>query len=145
MHATEKYLALCRGEVMVAIAGVHAYSANHRVAALSDIATLPLFRGQGLAQKITAILCADLFASDDAITLNVHSEHAAAIAAYKNIGFQMHNDAYKVSYSSLRKIDGAKVAEQQYTTCFLHCAWKFSWHLGAFPLLWTYFKGRHLQ
>jgi ribosomal protein S18 acetylase RimI-like enzyme len=72
---------------LVSIAGVHVYSASYRVAALGNVATLPEFRGQGLAARVCARLCRHLLETTEHVGLNVRHDNAAAIACYQRLGF----------------------------------------------------------
>jgi len=72
---------------LVSIAGVHVYSATYRVAALGNVATLPEFRGQGLASGACARLCWHLLETTEHIGLNVRHDNASAIACYQKLGF----------------------------------------------------------
>ena len=74
------------------VAGVHVYAPALGVAALGNIATSPVARGQGLARQVTGNLCADLQAEGLRIGLNVASENAAAIACYERLGFRVAAD-----------------------------------------------------
>ncbi len=72
---------------LVCVAGVHVYSPRYRVAALGNITTHPDHRGQGLATAATAGLCLRLREHIDVIGLNVRTDNAPAIQAYRKIGF----------------------------------------------------------
>jgi ribosomal protein S18 acetylase RimI-like enzyme len=76
-----------RGDI-VAVAGVHVYSPEYRVAALGNIATRPSHRGRGLGTQVTAALCHSLLGTVDSIGLNVHADNAAAIRCYERLGFE---------------------------------------------------------
>lgn len=88
MLDTDQYFALREGAAIGAIAGVHVYSPEYRVAALGNIATAPELRGRGLATKVTARLCASLRESTDWVGLNVKQDNRAAIACYERLGFE---------------------------------------------------------
>jgi ribosomal protein S18 acetylase RimI-like enzyme len=72
---------------LAAVAGIHVYSPQYRAAALGNITTLPEFRGQGLATRVTARLCQQLSQEVDFIGLNVRADNAAAQAVYTRLGF----------------------------------------------------------
>jgi ribosomal protein S18 acetylase RimI-like enzyme len=81
------YLAIRDGRGLAAIAGVHVYSPDQRVASLGNIATRPDARGRGLARRVTAALCRLLQREIDVIGLNVRADNAPAIACYRGVGF----------------------------------------------------------
>lgn len=88
MVETGQYVGLRdENRVLVAVAGIHVYSERYKIAALGNITTHPDLRGQGIGTKVTAGLCKQLLETVDRIGLNVKSSNAAAIRAYKNIGF----------------------------------------------------------
>lgn len=87
MLATRQYFGIRESGALVAIGGVHVYSASERVAALGNIATAPHRRGSGLATKVTARLCRSLLESVDRVGLNVLADNAAAIRCYERLGF----------------------------------------------------------
>ncbi|MBS1493183.1 MAG: GNAT family N-acetyltransferase [Bacteroidetes bacterium] len=70
-----------------AVAGIHVYSPEYKVAALGSITTHPNSRGKGYATKVTACLCKELFKNVEVIGLNVHSENSTAIHCYEKLGF----------------------------------------------------------
>lgn len=73
---------------LVSVAGVHVYSKQYKVAALGNITTHPLFRGQGLAKKSVAKLCQTLLRTVEHIGLNVKVDNTSAINCYKKLGFK---------------------------------------------------------
>jgi len=79
-------------EGLSSVAGVHVYAPELGVAALGNIATLSIARGQGLARRVTGSLCADLQAQGLRVGLNVARENAAAIACYERLGFRVAAD-----------------------------------------------------
>ena len=87
MLATGAYFGVRRSGKIVSVAGVHVVARRHRVAALGNVATDPLLRGQGLARIATAAVCNSL-ADVDPIGLNVASDNTAAIAMYRSLGFE---------------------------------------------------------
>ncbi|HEX7974493.1 MAG TPA: GNAT family N-acetyltransferase, partial [Anaerolineales bacterium] len=87
MLETGCYYGVRRQERLACVAGVHVYSPVYRVAALGNIATLPEFRGQGLAGAATARLCQELRWRVDTVGLNVRRDNAPAIACYTRLGF----------------------------------------------------------
>ena len=89
MLQTGQYMGIHIDKQLVAVAGVHVYSAHYRVAALGNITTHPDHRGQGVGTAVTAALCKRLLKTVDTIGLNVKSDNAAAIALYQKLGFQI--------------------------------------------------------
>jgi ribosomal protein S18 acetylase RimI-like enzyme len=88
MLETGYYYGIRRKEALVSVAGVHIYSQSYKVAALGNIATHPLFRGQGLAGIVCAKLCQELSQTVDYIGLNVKADNSKAIACYTKLGFE---------------------------------------------------------
>lgn len=74
---------------LVCVAGVHVYSPQYGVAALGNVATLPAFRGRGLATLVTTRLCRQLTDQGLTVGLNVKSDNTPALAAYTKIGFSV--------------------------------------------------------
>lgn len=87
MLETGQYFGIREGSDLVSVAGVHVYSARHRVAALGNVTTRPGRRGRGLARVASARLISSLLATTDHIGLNVAAGNAAAIACYERLGF----------------------------------------------------------
>lgn len=79
---------------LLAVAGIHAYAPEYKVAVLGNIATLPTHRGRGYATRVTARLCRSLLDEGADVGLNVKADNAAAIACYQRIGFAV-VDAYE--------------------------------------------------
>jgi predicted GNAT family acetyltransferase len=59
------------------------------VAALGNIATHPDYRGNGVAFRLTSVLCADLQKSVDTIGLNVKTDNDTAVKCYTKVGFSI--------------------------------------------------------
>lgn len=89
MLKTDKYFGYFINNNLVGIAGIHVYSVKYKVSALGNIATLPDYRGQQIAFKLTSILCNDLRKNVNLIGLNVKSDNEFAIKCYKKIGFEI--------------------------------------------------------
>jgi len=87
MLLTGKYFGYLHKGRIVSVAGVHVDSEEYGVTVLGSIATLPKFRGKGLATMVTAQLLKELIGKRKVITLNVDSENAAAVKCYSNLGF----------------------------------------------------------
>ncbi|MEV0713704.1 GNAT family N-acetyltransferase [Asanoa sp. NPDC050611] len=100
MLETGQYVGIRRGGRLVAVAGVHVWSPTYRVSAIGNVTTHPAHRGRGLAQRVTAALCHRLRASTDVIALNVKADNAAAVAAYRRIGFTVVGDYEEATYVS---------------------------------------------
>jgi ribosomal protein S18 acetylase RimI-like enzyme len=77
-----------RGE-LIAVAGVHVFSKEYKVAALGNIAVHTDFRGRGLAYQVTAALIQSLLLEGiEHVGLNVCSTNGPAIACYHKLGFE---------------------------------------------------------
>jgi len=87
MLETGEYFGIRIGGELVAVAGVHVFSPEYRVAALGNITTHPEYRGRGLGRRVTAHLCRSLLRSVDTIGLNVHADNHSAIRCYRALGF----------------------------------------------------------
>ncbi len=87
MLETRRYFAVREEGKLVAIAGVHVFSARLGVAALGNIATDPACRGRGLGRAVTSALCRALLTDADVIGLNVNADNTAAIRLYERLGF----------------------------------------------------------
>jgi ribosomal protein S18 acetylase RimI-like enzyme len=87
MLETGQYFGARDQGALVAVAGVHVFSAEYRVAAIGNVATLPERRGHGLGKVVTARLCRSLLEHVDRVGLNVKADNAPAIACYRALGF----------------------------------------------------------
>lgn len=73
---------------LVAVAGTHAISTRHRIAAIGGVFTHPRYRSRGLATVATGAVAATLRANGvHDIVLNVRADNGPAIAAYHRLGF----------------------------------------------------------
>lgn len=88
MLETGHFYGVRRDGKLAGAAGIHVYSPSYRVAAIGNVATLPEYRGRGIARMVTARLCRELLASVDNIGLNVKADNHAAIASYRALGFE---------------------------------------------------------
>lgn len=87
MLETGRYVGIQVQGTLVAIAGVHVYSPQYRVAALGNITTHPDYRGRGYGRRVTAALCHLLREDELSIGLNVQADNHSALHAYRSIGF----------------------------------------------------------
>lgn len=88
MLDTGRYVGLRKGDRLACVAGVHVYSPTWSVAALGNVATVPAFRGQGLARGACAALCQILLEDGiQTIALNVRADNEAALRSYTRLGF----------------------------------------------------------
>lgn len=87
MLQTGKYFGCVENDNVVAVAGVHVVSDQHRVAVLGNITTHPDYRGRGLATELTRTLVAELVSEGKMVCLNVKADNSAAIACYRKLGF----------------------------------------------------------
>jgi ribosomal protein S18 acetylase RimI-like enzyme len=87
MLETGQYMGVRRGGELVAVAGIHVYSAVHRVAALGNVTTRPDLRGSGLGSAVVSALCGRLLETVDHIGLNVKADNVAAVNLYRRLGF----------------------------------------------------------
>ena len=87
MLSTGKYYGYLHKGRIVSTAGVTVDSEENSVTVLGSIATLPKFRGKGLATLVTARLLKELVGKREVVTLNVESKNAVAIKCYSNLGF----------------------------------------------------------
>lgn len=88
MLETGKYFAYFIDDKIRAIAGIHVYSPEYKIAVLGNITTHPDFREKSLCTKVTSMLCRDLLETADHIGLNVSCENIPAIKSYERIGFK---------------------------------------------------------
>ncbi len=102
MLATGKYFAYAMENKIVSVAGVHVYSKKHQVAALGNIATLPDYRGQALATRVTSYLVNELLVENCLVVLNVKRDNEAAIKCYRRLGFEKTHE-YEESLFRMRK------------------------------------------
>ncbi|MGV9268309.1 GNAT family N-acetyltransferase [Kitasatospora sp. NPDC003701] len=87
MLDTGQYLGARRDGRLVAVAGVHAWSATQRVGVIGNVTTHPEVRRQGAAGACVAALCRQLAESTDHIGLNVRADNTAAVDLYRRLGF----------------------------------------------------------
>ena len=81
------YVGLEEDGKLAALAGVHVWSATHRVAALGNIATMPGLRGRGFGRRVTAAVTRNLVGRGWAVGLNVAEANGAAVRVYERLGF----------------------------------------------------------
>lgn len=76
---------------LVAVAGTHLLAPSEGVAAVGNVFTQRDWRGRGLAQACTSAVIAECLRRGAAdVVLNVKSDNAPAIAAYRKLGFRDH-------------------------------------------------------
>ena len=74
---------------LVAAAGTHLLAPSEGVAAIGNVFTHRDWRGRGLAQVCTSAVVAECLRREAAdVVLNVKSNNAAAVAAYRKLGFR---------------------------------------------------------
>jgi predicted GNAT family acetyltransferase len=64
---------------------------------IGGVYVLPEYRGQGIAQRLTAVFAEDLIGRTGGITLFVKKKNPAAQAVYRRAGFTAVAD-YRISY-----------------------------------------------
>jgi ribosomal protein S18 acetylase RimI-like enzyme len=89
MLVTGKFFGYVGEGDILAVAGVHVYSKENRLAVLGSIATRPEHRGRGLATRLTSKLTAELVDENMTVALNVKADNTPAITCYRNIGFDI--------------------------------------------------------
>jgi len=101
LHSGKFFGYLHDGQI-VSCAGVHVDSEEYNAAVLGSIATLPEFRGKGLATLVTARVLKELISKRDTIMLNVNGENTAAVKCYANLGFEKSHE-YEEGLFSIKK------------------------------------------
>jgi ribosomal protein S18 acetylase RimI-like enzyme len=89
MLETGKYFGYFHENTLAGVAGVHVYSAQYKVAALGNVAVLPVFRGRQTGFRLTSVLCNDLTKTAETIGLNVREDNEPAIRLYQKAGFEV--------------------------------------------------------
>ncbi|WP_406209601.1 GNAT family N-acetyltransferase [Kitasatospora sp. NBC_01560] len=97
MLETGQYVGVREKGELVAVAGVHVWSPEHRIAALGNITTHPRIRGRGVGRAVVAALCHRLLGTVDHIALNVKADNTAAVALYTALGFEAVGRYHEVS------------------------------------------------
>jgi len=88
MLQSGRYLGYMEQGRLVAVAGIHVISEEHKVAVLGNITTHPDRRGQGLATMLTYRLLKDLVGEGMLVCLNVKADNVPAITCYEKLGFE---------------------------------------------------------
>jgi ribosomal protein S18 acetylase RimI-like enzyme len=88
MLATGKYFGYLVDDRVLAVAGIHVYSDEYKVAVLGSITTHPDHRGRGLATALTSHLTAELVSEGKLVCLNVKADNLPAIHCYEKLGFE---------------------------------------------------------
>jgi GNAT superfamily N-acetyltransferase len=85
------YYGVFSGTELVAAAGTHAMSIQHRVGAIGNVLTHASFRGRGLASTTTTAVAEEMFRLGcDTVVLNVRQGNDIALVTYQKLGFQDH-------------------------------------------------------
>jgi ribosomal protein S18 acetylase RimI-like enzyme len=85
------YYGLSENGQLLAIAGTHVLSTDHKVGGLGNIFTRPDKRNRGYASLVTAAVAQHLLKMGvTTIVLNVMKENDAALRVYKRLGFEAH-------------------------------------------------------
>ncbi|GAC1333293.1 MAG: hypothetical protein NVSMB17_13550 [Candidatus Dormibacteria bacterium] len=85
------YYGCFAGDQLVAAAGTHALSFEHRIGAIGNVLTHASYRGRGLASTTTTAVADELFARGcDQVVLNVRQGNDIALEAYRKLGFREH-------------------------------------------------------
>jgi ribosomal protein S18 acetylase RimI-like enzyme len=84
------YYGVRRGGRLVAAAGTHVISPTYGLAAVGNVFTHRDMRGRGFAKAVTSAVTTELLETVDTVVLNVRSDNAPALAAYRALGYQPH-------------------------------------------------------
>ena len=85
------YYAIEHDGELVAAAGTHVVAPEYGIAAIGNVYTSLEWRGRGLATACTSAVAAELLdLGCRSVVLNVHQDNAAAIRAYRRLGFRTH-------------------------------------------------------
>jgi ribosomal protein S18 acetylase RimI-like enzyme len=87
MLETGKYFGCIEQDEIVAVAGVHVVSDEHKIAVLGNITTHPDHRGRSLATAMTRTLVTELVSEGKTVCLNVKADNVPAIFCYRKLGF----------------------------------------------------------
>ncbi len=87
MLQTGKYRGCRKDGQLVAVAGVHVSSEEHRIAVLGNLTTHPDHRGEGMATRLMYDLTRELVDEGRTVCLNVKNDNSPAIACYEKLGF----------------------------------------------------------
>ena len=83
------YFGVFEGRSLVAVAGTHAWSRQHRIGAVGGVFTRPDRRGRGLARATTAAVTNALFELGvQDVVLNVRTDNTPARRCYDQLGFE---------------------------------------------------------
>jgi len=88
----QKTFGYFQDDLLCSVAGLHVYSDAYKIAVLGGIATLPQYRGRGLARRVTSRLTEELFLENKLISLNVKADNQAAITCYQRLGFAVSHE-----------------------------------------------------
>lgn len=101
MLKTGKYFGIIESGEIVAVAGVHVYSPEYKIAVLGNIVTSVEQRGQGLGSSVTARLVEELVSENLLVCLNVKADNVPAIKCYQRLGFEKVHE-YEESFFQLK-------------------------------------------
>ena len=87
MLSTNHYFGIRKSARLIALAGVHLFSARYGVAALGNVCVHPDYRGRNLGTVVTARTCQSLRPHARVIGLNVDRANRAAVRCYAKLGF----------------------------------------------------------
>jgi predicted GNAT family acetyltransferase len=83
------YYGVFAGGDLIAAAGTHALSVEHRVGAVGNVLTHIAHRGRGLASTTTTAVTEELFARGcEQVVLNVRQGNDIALDAYRKLGYR---------------------------------------------------------
>jgi ribosomal protein S18 acetylase RimI-like enzyme len=89
--ATGVYYGIREAGRLIAAAGTHVISAEAGLAAVGNVMTHPDYRGRGYAKLTTSAVTQELLRTCDEVVLNVRSDNPQAVAAYRALGYRIHN------------------------------------------------------
>ena len=78
---TGYYRGILNGGKLISMAGVHTINRDIGVAAIGNVVTDEVYRGQGLARGVTSKLVADLLQNHNLVGLNVGQDNEPAVLA----------------------------------------------------------------
>lgn len=88
MLQTGKYFGIIKKNEIIAVAGLHVYSPEYKIAVLGNIVTAVEHRGHGLGRSVTSRLVKELTAENLLVCLNVKADNLPATKCYERLGFK---------------------------------------------------------